>query len=141
MFGGGIALAKALEQTGLLQSLSQLVQATAGEHPLLLVILLTILCVYLGEVMSNIALVQVMIPIVVAIALMKVDPILFAFPATMAASCGFMLPMSTPPNGIVFGSGKIAVWDMIKAGFWLNLISLVVILVISQILIRAFPQL
>ncbi len=142
LFGGGIALAKALEQTGLLQSLSQLVQATAGEHPLLLVILLTILCVYLGEVMSNIALVQVMIPIVVAIALgMKVDPILFAFPATMAASCGFMLPMSTPPNGIVFGSGKIAVWDMIKAGFWLNLISLVVILVISQILIRAFPQL
>ena len=142
LFGGGIALAKALEQTGLLQSLSQVVQATAGEHPLLLIILLTILCLYLTEVMSNIALVQVMVPIIVAIAVgMKVDPILFAFPATMAASCAFMMPMSTPPNGIVFGSGKIAVWDMIKAGFWLNLVSLVVILVISQILIRAFPQL
>jgi sodium-dependent dicarboxylate transporter 2/3/5 len=51
-----------------------------------------------------------------------------------------MLPMATPPNGIVFGSGKIAVWDMIKAGFWLNLASLIIILLFSQPLVHWFPQ-
>lgn len=129
LFGGGIALARALEQTGLLQSLSQLVQYTAGGQPLLLLILLTVLCLYLTEVMSNIAMIQVMVPIIVAIALgIDSDPILFALPATLAASCAFMLPMATPPNGIVFGSGQLAVWDMIRAGFWLNLACLLVIL-------------
>jgi solute carrier family 13 (sodium-dependent dicarboxylate transporter), member 2/3/5 len=141
LFGGGIALAKALEQTGLLESLSTMVQQVAGDRPVLLIVLLTLLCLYLTEVMSNIALVQVMIPIVTSIAVgMKADPILFAFPATLAASCAFMLPMATPPNGIVFGSGKLSVWDMIKAGFWMNLVSLVVILLLSFWLVRWFPQ-
>jgi sodium-dependent dicarboxylate transporter 2/3/5 len=141
LFGGGIALAKALEQTGLLESLSTMVQQAAGDRPVLLIVLLTLLCLYLTEVMSNIALVQVMIPIVTSIAVgMKADPILFAFPATLAASCAFMLPMATPPNGIVFGSGKLNVWDMMKAGFWMNLVSLVVILLLSFWLVRWFPQ-
>ncbi|MFO0941089.1 MAG: SLC13 family permease [Pirellulales bacterium] len=140
LFGGGIAIAKSLEQAGLLEALSKVVQETTGDHPLLLIILLTTLCLYLTEVMSNIALVQVMIPIIAAIAVgMDADPVLFAFPATLAASCAFMLPMSTPPNGIVFGSGKIAVWDMIRAGFWLNLASLIIILIVSQPLLRLFP--
>lgn len=141
LFGGGIALAKALEQAGLLESLSRYVQQTTGDHPLLLILFLTTLCLYLTEVMSNIALVQVMIPIICSIAVgMNANPILFAFPATLAASCAFMLPMSTPPNGIVFGSGRIAIWDMIRAGFWLNLVSLITIMVVSQPLLRLFPN-
>jgi solute carrier family 13 (sodium-dependent dicarboxylate transporter), member 2/3/5 len=139
LFGGGIALAKSLEQTGLLEALSSLIHQTAGDRPFLLLVLLTALCLYLTEVMSNIALVQVMIPLICAIATsMGQPPIYYALPATLAASCAFMLPMATPPNGIVFGSGKLTVWDMIKAGFWLNLISLSIILLMAPPLIRWF---
>jgi sodium-dependent dicarboxylate transporter 2/3/5 len=102
----------------------------------LTLILLTLIAIYATEVMSNVALVNVLVPIVVAVAAgMGVAPIEFAFPVTMASSCAFMLPMATPPNAIVFSSGHITIRQMAIAGFWLNMISLVVIILFTEMLL------
>jgi sodium-dependent dicarboxylate transporter 2/3/5 len=137
LFGGGLSLANGLEITGVIQTLSGQVEWMAGGQVIVLVVLLTALSLYLTELMSNVAMVQVMVPVVSAVAVgLGVNPLFLALPVTLASSCAFMLPMATPPNAIVFSTGQISVWQMIKAGFWLNLVSLVAILVISQTLVR-----
>lgn len=139
LFGGGLSLANGLETTGVIQALSSQVEWMAGGRIILLVILLAAVSLYLTEVMSNVAMVQVLVPVVAAVALgAGVNPLFFALPVTLASSCAFMLPMATPPNAIVFSTGRLTVWQMIKAGFWLNLMSLAVILLLSQLLVRLF---
>jgi sodium-dependent dicarboxylate transporter 2/3/5 len=90
----------------------------------------------LTEVMSNVALVTIFIPVVFGIAEgLGYDPIVLALPVTMAASCAFMLPISTPPNAIVFASGKIQVKEMIRAGVLLNISSILILLLLSLLLL------
>jgi sodium-dependent dicarboxylate transporter 2/3/5 len=86
----------------------------------------------LTELMSNVALVTIFIPVVFGIAEgFQINPLLLAMPVTFAASCAFMMPISTPPNAILFASGYIKVKEMLKTGFFLNLFSILVIAILS----------
>lgn len=139
LFGGGMCLAAALEDAGIISTLANLVPQSWPYW--IVLVLLVALALYLTEVMSNVALVGVLIPVLVGIAHgIKVHPLYLTIPATLASSCAFMLPMATPPNAIVFGSGKITMAQMFIAGFVLNLLSLIIIVPLTQLLIPwAFP--
>lgn len=128
LFGGGLCLAKALEDAGLIKLVGEKIAEVSGNQQVLLLVLLTVLSVFLSELMSNVALVTVFVPVVLGTAdAMGVNPLYFALPVTLGASTAFMLPMGTPPNAIVFASGKIKVSQMAKAGFLLNIVSSVLI--------------
>lgn len=138
LFGGGLSLADALKSVGLIDLIGEQFSgaATTGFWILLG---LTAVSLFLTEIMSNVALVTVFLPVVGAIALgLDLDPILFCIPVTLAASCAFMLPMSTPPNAIVFASGYLKISDMTKAGFWLNLIAIILIASLTQWVLPLF---
>ncbi len=131
LFGGGLSLAAAMEKTGLIQLIAGSVSEQRGLDIFWITFLLSFTVLMLTEVMSNVALVTVMIPVVAGIAIsLGENPLLFTIPVTMASSCAFMLPMATPPNAIVFASGNIEVSQMIKAGIYLNIISVVVIMLV-----------
>ncbi len=136
LFGGGLCLAEAFRVTGVIVTLGNMFASIGGGNFWLTVILLTGAALYLTEVMSNVALVTVFIPVICGIATqMDLNPLTLAMPATLAASCAFMFPMATPPNAIVFASGQISIRQMAVAGFWLNLASITVIVILTQILI------
>lgn len=135
LFGGGIALADALEKAGLIQQLGQWLGQYAG-HGIVLVILVTVISVFISEVMSNIAQVIVFGPVVCSIAeAAGMHPLLLGLPMTLAASCASMLPMGTPPNAIVFASGHIKLKQMLKAGFVMNLVSILLIVLFCWFLL------
>jgi len=128
LFGGGIALAKALEEAMLMDKLGTFLASFATENIFLMVLIVTALSIFLSEVMSNVAQVIVMAPVITSVAIaMGVDPLLLGIPMTLSASCASMLPMGTPPNAIVFASGFIKMKDMIKAGFLLNIVCTILI--------------
>jgi sodium-dependent dicarboxylate transporter 2/3/5 len=132
LFGGGLSLADALEHVGLIDSIGAQFQGLESSG-FWIILGLTTVSLFLTEIMSNVALVTVFLPVVGAVAVgMGLDPLLFCIPVTLAASCAFMLPMSTPPNAIVFASGKLRIADMVKAGLWLNLIAIVLIALLTQ---------
>ena len=84
------------------------------------------------ELMSNVALVTVFLPVVIGIGqALALPPLLLVAPATIAASCAFMMPISTPPNAIVFASGHIQIKDMAKTGFWLNLLAIIILVIFA----------
>lgn len=128
LFGGGMALAVGFETSGL--------AVWIGEHlkalqtiPLLFILLLLIAAVnFLTEITSNLATTAMLLPILVSIAAaIDVNPYFLLVGATLAASCAFMLPVATPPNAVVFGSGYLKIEDMIKKGFWLNILSIFIL--------------
>lgn len=128
LFGGGIALAKALEDAKLLEQLGQYMAGMDGLSPFWLILIVTTVSIFLSEVMSNVAQVIVMAPVITTLALtLKIDPLLLGIPMTLGASCACMLPMGTPPNAIVFASGRIKIADMLRAGFALNIVSAILI--------------
>lgn len=136
LFGGGIALASALEKAGLIQQLGQWVASFSGSGGFMLVLMITIISLFVSEVMSNIAQVIVFSPVIAGISdAMGMNPLLLGIPMTLAASCASMMPMGTPPNAIVFASGQIKLNQMIKAGFVMNIIALILISLFSWILI------
>ena len=127
LFGGGICLADALEKTGLISALGTWL-AGFSSSVWVMILLITILSIFISEVMSNVAQVIVFAPVVTSIAeAMHVNPLLLGIPMTLAASCAGMLPMGTPPNAIVFASNHIKMKDMIKVGFVMNIIAIVLI--------------
>jgi sodium-dependent dicarboxylate transporter 2/3/5 len=135
LFGGGIAMAKSLEEAKLIDQLGTYLSGFGGNGIFLTILLVTTLSVFLSEVMSNVAQVIVMAPVVSAMAVsMHLDPLLLGIPMTLGASCASMLPMGTPPNAMVFASGHIRIQDMIKTGFVLNLISIILITVFCYFL-------
>ena len=128
LFGGGLALAAALSDTGLTLWLGQQLAPLGMMNALLLVVALTTLVIFLTELTSNVATTATLLPVVAAIAVqLQIDPLLFVVPVTMAASCAFMLPVATPPNAIVFGDDDVTIADMMRAGFRLNLIAIVLV--------------
>lgn len=130
LFGGGISLAAALEKAGLIQSLGTWMAQFAGGG-FLLILVVTLVSLFLGELMSNIAQVIVFAPVVCGLAdALGISPLAVGIPMTLAASCGSMLPMATPPNAIVFSSGHIPLKKMIKAGLVMNLIAVLLISVV-----------
>ncbi len=127
LFGGGLALAGALEKAGLIQQLGGWLSHFAGGG-FILVLMVTILSIFISEMMSNIAQVIVFSPVVCSLAdAMGMNPLLLGIPMTLAASCASMMPMGTPPNAIVFASGHIKIKQMMKAGLLINIVAIVLI--------------
>ena len=128
LFGGGIALAKSLEDVKIIDQLGSYIASFATTNIFLMILIVTTISVFLSEVMSNVAQVIVMAPVITSVAIaLKIDPLLLGIPMTLGASCASMLPMGTPPNAIVFASGQIKIKDMIKTGFVLNIICIIFI--------------
>jgi len=132
LFGGGLSLAGALSATGLIDLIGK--QFQAAENTGFLIILgLAAVSLFLTEIMSNVALVTIFLPVVGGIAIgTGLDPLYLMIPVTLAASCAFMLPMSTPPNAIVFASGHLTVMQMVRAGVILNVLAILLIAILSR---------
>ncbi|MDC0178548.1 DASS family sodium-coupled anion symporter [Woeseiaceae bacterium] len=128
LFGGGLTLATAVDDTNLAKWLGSNLHEV-GMLPLaLLVLIIAAMIIFLTELTSNVATTLTFMPVVGAIALEAgYDPIVLLVPVTLAASCAFMLPVATPPNAIVFGSGLLTIPEMVRAGIVLNLISIFVV--------------
>ena len=136
LFGGGITLSKVLGTTGASGFLAYQIQALTVGWPILLFIgIIVTFVIFLTELSSNTASTALLVPIFAAVALDMGIPVTeIILPLTLAASCAFMLPVATPPNAIVFGSGQIQQRDMIRIGFVLNITFAVVLTLLSQVL-------
>jgi len=135
LFGGGIALAGGFADTGLAAWIGERLQVL-GRVPIpLMVIMVCILMTFHTEITSNTATATVFMPVMGATAVaLQADPLLLMIPATFSASCAFMLPVATPPNAIVFGSGRITLPEMARAGFAMNWIGATLIPLITYLL-------
>jgi len=128
LFGGGFALAKGFQVTGLAEFLGSQLQLLANFPPLLMIGLISSSLTFLTEVTSNTATTQMILPILASLGIaMGENPLLLMIPATLSASCAFMMPVATPPNAIVFGSGRVKIGEMVKTGFFINIIGIIVI--------------
>jgi len=131
LFGGGLSLAAAIRVNGVGEYIGHQLGILSGVPALLLVMAVIALVIFLTELTSNTATTATFIPILAALApVFDLHPFMLIVPAAIAASCAFMLPVATPPNAIVFGSGHVTIQQMIRAGFWLNLMGVVLITVL-----------
>ncbi|MDG1775022.1 MAG: DASS family sodium-coupled anion symporter [Flavobacteriaceae bacterium] len=135
LFGGGLALAKGMSVSGIVDQVSQSI--AAGNFSITATAsLLILLMLFMTELMSNVALVAVLAPVVAGIAIgLGIPMVYLLIPVTMASSCAFMLPMATPPNAIVFASGFIEVKDMVKAGVLLNIVAVLILIGLFEYII------
>lgn len=128
LFGGGLSLAAQIQQSGLADFIASQVGALGAINLLLLIVLVTTIIIFLTEVTSNTATAAAFLPLLGPVAVsLDTSASMLVIPAAIAASCAFMMPVATPPNAIVFSSGKLKIADMVKAGFVLNLLAIVVI--------------
>lgn len=135
LFGGGLALAKGLSETGIIDSIGNYVRDENFSPETTVPFLISVM-LFMTELMSNVALVAVFAPMVSGIAEgLGMEFLHLAIPITLASSCAFMLPMATPPNAIVFVSGHIKVLEMVKVGIILNLLSILFLILLSWTLI------
>ncbi|MEY4673304.1 MAG: hypothetical protein RL148_1088 [Planctomycetota bacterium] len=141
MLGGGMALAAAFEPVGLSAAFGELMKPWIGAvHPALFLFVLIVATTLFSEVASNVALAALLVPILRDGAMASgLDPRLLMIPATLAASFGFMLPIATPPNAIVFSSGRVSMGQMVRAGLALDVIAAV--LLVAVLWFWAFPVL
>jgi len=138
LFGGGFALADGFASSGLSAYLAESLQFLHGLPLILVVLVVTTLIIFMTELTSNTATTTLILPILAVAAVdLGQHPYLLMIPATMAASCAFMLPVATPPNAIVFGSKWVTVPKMTKAGIWLNLVSIVVITLLAFLVLQS----
>ncbi len=136
LFGGGFSLAAAVKNYGVAEFIGSGAQFFAGLPPIVIVLVVTTTVILLTELTSNTPTTATLLPVLAALAPgMGVHPYLLVFPAAIAASCAFMLPVATPPNAIVFGSGYVTIPQMAKAGLWLNLIGVALVTVLSYLLL------
>ncbi|MFN2567674.1 MAG: SLC13 family permease [Gemmatimonadaceae bacterium] len=134
LFGGGLSLAHGIQQTGLAVAIGKSA-AAAGAMPIALVVLVvTALVVFLTELTSNTAVAAALLPVVTSLAVaVGGDPMLLAVPTVLAASCGFMMPVGTPPNAMVYGTGRIRMPDMLRAGLVTNLLFIALITITTLV--------
>ena len=136
LFGGGLSLAAAIQANGVDAFIGSLVGGLRGLPSLVVVASVSALMVGLTELTSNTAAAATLVPILAAIApSLGIHPYLLIVPATLAASCAFMLPVATPPNAVVFGSGYLTITQMIRAGIWLVGLSVVLITALAYTLV------
>ncbi len=134
LFGGGLSLADAVSSTGLSQFIAGQVEALGSVPTVVLILCVAAVTIFLTEVTSNTATTTIFVPILFAMAIgegLNMDPQLLVVPAAIGASCAFMMPVATPPNAIVFASGHIRIQQMARAGIWLNILSIIVVTVIT----------
>lgn len=128
LFGGGLSLANAISETGFDRWIGSGVGVLEAWPVILLLLLVAAMVVFLTEITSNTATAAAFLPILASVAIgIGQDPLLFTIPAVFAASAAFMLPVATPPNAIVYGSGLFSIPQMARAGLWLNLLFVVLI--------------
>tara|TARA_R110000868_G_scaffold193008_1_gene437631 strand:- start:11224 stop:12675 length:1452 start_codon:yes stop_codon:yes gene_type:complete len=125
LFGGGMALAQGFESSGLAIWIGLQMTSLQSVHLMVLLLILITLVNFLTEITSNLATTAMLLPVLVSLAAtIGIHPYVLLVGATLAASCAFMLPVATPPNAVVFGSGYLKIEDMVKRGIWMNLISI-----------------
>ncbi|MBT8234069.1 MAG: DASS family sodium-coupled anion symporter [Saprospiraceae bacterium] len=139
LFGGGLALASGLSKVGFIDLIGQSIASNQNLSIIMIISLLILVMLFMTELVSNVALVAIFVPVVAAIAIGLNVPVLHVcVPVTLASSCAFMLPMATPPNAIVFASGYIKVYQMAKVGFILNIIAVALLILYSKFVIQHF---
>lgn len=132
LFGGGFALASSFKESGLSNWFGESLSSVGSLHPIFIVLIIAFSVTFLTELTSNTATIEMMLPILAGLAVnIDVNPLLLMLPATLSSSMAFMLPVATPPNAIIFGSDRIRILDMAKAGFVLNLIGVVLVTLLS----------
>jgi len=136
LFGGGMALAAGFQSSGLAKWLGTQITLLQGVHLFLLVIFIIASVNFLTEITSNLATTAMLLPVLAPMALsLGVHPYMLMVAATVAASCAFMLPVATPPNAVVFGSGYLRIPDMVSKGIWMNLLSIILLSLIVYFLL------
>lgn len=128
LFGGGLAIAAGFSESGLSTWIGTQLQALEGVNILIVILLVSTLVIFLTEITSNTATANMMFPIMAALGIaLGAHPFAFMVAASVAASCAFMLPVATPPNAVVFGSGYLRIPDMVKTGFLLNIVGIILV--------------
>ena len=127
LFGGGLALAEGFKVSGLAEWIGNQLSLFKMFPSLLLILAIVVVVNFLTEITSNVATAAMLMPVMAALALsIDVHPYFLMIGATIAASCAFMLPVATPPNAVVFGSGLLTIPKMMKVGLWMNIVSIVI---------------
>lgn len=134
LFGGGLSLASALSTVGIIGIIGDAVGVVGGSLNVSMIFLILVaLMLFMTEVMSNVALTAVLVPVVAGVAVgLNQNPLWMTIPVTIASSCAFMLPMATPPNAIVFASGHIKVSQMVRVGIFLNIIAILLLVLVAN---------
>ncbi|TSE11206.1 SLC13 family permease [Aquimarina algiphila] len=139
LFGGGLALAAGFKTSGLAMWIGTQMTLLQGVYLITLLVFIVTVVNFLTEITSNVATTSMLLPVLASMSLsLDVHPFILMVGATIAASCAFMLPVATPPNAVVFGSGFLTIPDMMKKGFWLNIISIILIVIITYYLLPYF---
>lgn len=138
LFGGGMALAKGFEESGLAVWIGGQMTALSGLPILILILVLIAAVNFLTEITSNLATTAMLLPVLAPMALtIDVHPFVLMVGAAVAASCAFMLPVATPPNAVVFGSGYLRIPDMVRKGFIMNIVSIIILTLFVYFLLPA----
>ena len=134
LFGGGLTMAAAIQKTGAADAVGAAAVALGSLPEWGLLTGVTTLSVFVSEFTSNTALAATMMPLIAAVAeSLNMHPEALLICATMGTSCAFMMPVGTPPNAMVFGTGRLKISDMIRAGFWLNVVGIVIITITAYL--------
>ena len=131
LFGGGLAIAAGFRETGLSEWIGSQLTVLDGFHILIIISLSTLLVLALTEITSNTATATMILPVLASLALaLQIHPFALMVPAAMAANCAFMLPVGTPPNAIIFATGRLRIVEMVRVGFFVNIFALFLIVMI-----------
>ena len=136
LFGGGLTLAGAIQRTGLAEWIGGYFTVLGGLPFVMVIFIVAGVVIFFTELASNSATAAAFLPVMGSVAIgMGQDPLLLAIPVAVSASCAFMLPVATPPNAIVYGSGIMSIPQMVRAGLWLNLFFTALITIITKYLV------
>jgi sodium-dependent dicarboxylate transporter 2/3/5 len=135
LFGGGLSIAAQINSSGLGIWIGEGLSVLGAVPPIFLILAVAALIIFLTEITSNVATTSTFLPVFGAVAAgIGILPVSLTVPVCLAASCAFMLPVATPPNAIVYGSGKFTIATMMKAGFVLNIIGIVIVTLFAYFL-------
>jgi solute carrier family 13 (sodium-dependent dicarboxylate transporter), member 2/3/5 len=136
LFGGGLALAEAVTASGLAVWIATAMAVVGALPTIALVITVALVVIFLTELTSNTATAAAFLPLIASLAIgLGENPLLLVVPAAIAASCAFMMPVATPPNAIVYGSGYVTIPQMVRAGWWLNIMFAIAITLLMYSLV------
>ncbi len=134
LFGGGFAIAAGFESSGLSEIIGEQIAGTEIKSPVLMILFICLIITFLTEFTSNTALTMLILPILAKVSVvMGYDPRMLMIPATLAASCGFMMPVSSPTHAIIFGSGYLPIRHMIRAGIYFDILGILLVTIIFWI--------
>jgi len=128
LFGGGFALAAGFQRTGLAQLIGNQFEALGSMPTFVMILMVCLMITFLTELTSNTATTEMILPVLAAISVSTgINPLALMVPATLSASCAFMMPVATPPNALIFGRGRLSVGEMARVGILLNLVGALII--------------